>query len=256
MSTLGEIIAQIRGALRTCGDARQHLARAAELIEESVQLLGQALYGSTDAEAEQALALLAHAHQAVADLYRVLDNAENGVRDYLTRLGAADSTDTGTSGQAGTPRPERNSPPPPAPEQIRRLRDELPPDVPPPEKRHPGTPRQKTHGRWVGPDGQVRPIVSGEDEGYAESVKAFRDLGARGIPQRASDVEMKLAAYMRNHGVRSAAVVINNTPCPGPFGCDALVPVLLPQGSTLTVHGSNNFTKTYQGGAQPPWRKR
>jgi nucleic acid/nucleotide deaminase of polymorphic system toxin len=104
---------------------------------------------------------------------------------------------------------------------------------------------------------QARPIVSGEDELYAESVKAFPALGLRrGLPRRASDVEMKLAAYMRNHGIRSATVVINNIPCPGPYGCDELVPVLLPEGCTLTVHGPNNFTKTYQGGATPPWRTR
>lgn len=99
-------------------------------------------------------------------------------------------------------------------------------------------------------------IVSGEDEMYSESVTAFADLGLRRMPVRASDVEMKLAAYMRNHGIRSATLVINNTPCPGPFGCDALVPVLLPEGCTLTVHGANNFTKTYRGGAVPPWRTR
>lgn len=47
---------------------------------------------------------------------------------------------------------------------------------------------------------------------YAEAVKAFPALGLRrGLPKRASDVEMKLAAYMRNHGVPSATVVINNT---------------------------------------------
>ncbi len=91
---------------------------------------------------------------------------------------------------------------------------------------------------------------------YRESETALGDLGFHRRLTRASDVEMKLAAYMRNHGVRSATLLINNTPCPGPLGCDELVPVLLPEGYTLTVHGANGFAKTYRGGATPPWRKR
>lgn len=125
----------------------------------------------------------------------------------------------------------------------------------PPDQRERGAPRPKTHGRWIGPDGQVHPIVSGEDQDYAESVQAFKELGAPGLPVRASDVEMKLAAHMRNHGVTSVTLVINNVPCPGQFGCDGLLPVLLPLGFRLTVHGANNYTKTYQGGAKPPWRR-
>jgi hypothetical protein len=90
---------------------------------------------------------------------------------------------------------------------------------------------------------------------YPESETALAALGFRRKLTRAFDVEMKMAAYMRNHGVRSATLLINNTPCRGPLGCDELVPVLLPEGSTLTVHGADGFTKTYTGGATPPWRK-
>lgn len=90
---------------------------------------------------------------------------------------------------------------------------------------------------------------------YREPETALAVLGFRRKLTRASDVEMKMAAYMRNHGIRSATLLINNTPCRGPLGCDELVPVLLPEGSTLTVHGANGFTKTYAGGATPPWRK-
>jgi nucleic acid/nucleotide deaminase of polymorphic system toxin len=145
----------------------------------------------------------------------------------------------------------------PTQERIEQLRAELPPDIPPMDERRPDEPRRRTHGRWIAPDGQARPVVSGEDEMYAEAVKAFPALVLRrGLPRRASDVEMKLAAYMRNHGISSATVVINNTPCPGPYGCDELVPVLLPEGYTLTAHGPNGFVKTYRGGATPPWRRR
>jgi Double-stranded DNA deaminase toxin A len=128
------------------------------------------------------------------------------------------------------------------------MRDELPPPV------VPGT-GQKTHGRWIGPDGQAHELVSGKGEYYDESEQAFRELDAPGRMLRASDVEMKLAAHMRAKGIPSATLIINNVPCGGMYGCDNLAPVLLPPGATLTVHGSDDFTKTYQGGAKPPWRR-
>ncbi len=46
---------------------------------------------------------------------------------------------------------------------------------------------------------------------------------------------------MRKNGIRSAVVIINNQPCDGPMGCDALVPVVSPPGYTLTVYGQIVF---------------
>jgi hypothetical protein len=255
MSTLGEVIASIRRALDKSAQARQILIHAADLLDEASQHLIYAFAGSDDAEAGQALALLAQARSGVDDTNRALIKAESHAVGYLNRLGA----DVSSSAPAANP----TSVPGQIPavklsrERVEQLRTELPPDILPVDQRAPDEPRRRTHGRWIGPDGEARSIVSGEDELYAESVKAFPALGLRrGLPRRASDVEMKLAAYMRSHGIRSATVVINNTPCPGPFGCDELVPVLLPEGYTLTVYGSNDFTRTYRGGATPPWRTR
>jgi hypothetical protein len=78
-----------------------------------------------------------------------------------------------------------------------------------------------------------------------------------GRAARAADVEMKLAAYMAEHGVQHITVIINHSPCKGPFGCDTLVPILLPPGCTLTVHGvserGQRMVKRYTGGAKPWW---
>jgi hypothetical protein len=135
---------------------------------------------------------------------------------------------------------------------VDQLRQDLPPDVAS-VKRTAGTPRPKTHGRWVGPSGESQAIVSGKDELYHQAIEVFREMKSRHIPQRAADVEMKLAAHMRKNGIRSATVVINNEPCAGPMGCDELVPVILPQGYRLVVHGTNGFVRVYEGGGKSSW---
>jgi len=258
---LGEVIASIRRTLNKSAQARQTLIHAANLLDEASLRLTHALAGSHDPEAGQAPARLAQARSGIDDTYRTLTEAESHALGYLNSLGA-DVTSSASAAATASPTPAPGQVPtaeqaPLSRERVEQLRTELPPDILPVDQRARDEPRRRTHGRWIGPDGQVGSIVSGEDEFYAESVKAFPALGLRrGLPRRASDVEMKLAAYMRNHGIRSATVVINNTPCAGPFGCDELVPVLLPEGCTLTVYGSNNFTRTYQGGATPPWRTR
>jgi hypothetical protein len=244
MSALDDVIAGIHHALDKSAEARHALRRAAQVTDEALDRLGAVLEGSSDPEAAQVTVSLARGSRDIDDVYRTIVAAEAHMRAYLSGIGA-DSVTTADVDSA----PAKN-------DRIQRLRAELPPDVPPPDQRAPGMPRPKTHGRWFTRDGQVRAVVSGEDDLYAESVKAFHDLGLRRMPVRASDVELKLAAYMRNHGIRSATVLINNTPCPGPYGCDALVPVLLPEGCTLTVHGAGNFTKTYRGGTTPPWHQR
>jgi hypothetical protein len=264
VATLGEVIASIRSALDRLAQARQALVRAGTLLDEADQTLAHALAGSRAPEGEQALAFLVVARADINDAHRELIEAESRAQSYLNRLGATSSAGTPAATASPTPAPTVTSGTVPTSEptalsreRIEQLRAELPPDILPPDQRPQDEPRRRTHGRWIGPDGQARPITSGEDELYAESVKAFPALGLRrGLPRRASDVEMKLAAYIRNRGIRSAIVVINNTPCPGPYGCDELVPVLLPEGCTLTVHGPNNFTKTYRGGATPPWSTR
>lgn len=35
--------------------------------------------------------------------------------------------------------------------------------------------------------------------------------------------------------------------------CDALVPVILPEGYILTVYGSNGFVREYKGGETSSW---
>ncbi|MGW6932880.1 DddA-like double-stranded DNA deaminase toxin [Lentzea sp. NPDC054927] len=59
---------------------------------------------------------------------------------------------------------------------------------------------------------------------------------------------------MRRENIRHASVVINYVPCRMKWGCDNLLPVLLPEGFTLTVYGPN-YRKTFTGGKRPPWQR-
>lgn len=136
-------------------------------------------------------------------------------------------------------------------EQVEKLRQQLPAPIGPDDR------GRKTHGRWIGPDGRVNETVSGRDD---DAALALRQLQAKGIPRkplRTSDIEMKLAARMAENGVTHAAIVINNVPCKGILSCDTLVPILLPDGSTLTVHGvepdGTPYVKRFEGGARPWW---
>ncbi len=67
-------------------------------------------------------------------------------------------------------------------------------------------------------------------------------------PASVTHVEMKAATRAVKAGVTHTEVVINNIPCgPRRFSCDALLPILLPEGYTLTVYGPN-YRKSYTGG--------
>ncbi|MGW6929571.1 DddA-like double-stranded DNA deaminase toxin [Lentzea sp. NPDC054927] len=149
-------------------------------------------------------------------------------------------------------RGEPGDPPVIPAERLDVLRRELPPPMKSTDS------GRKTHGRWIGPDGVAQPIVSGVDDDSRAADQRLRQLGIPMRPAKASDVEMKVAARMVRDGMTHATVLINNTPCRGRLGCDTLVPIMLPDGATLTVHGVNEdgtlFRKRYTGGARPWWR--
>lgn len=94
---------------------------------------------------------------------------------------------------------------------------------------------KKTHGRWTTGDqaADAVPIVSG----------------------RKDDMYQVTQAHLASVGMGHYAIAsINNTPCPGPLGCDTLLPAVLPPGATLTVYGTAEdgtpTVDTYTGGPQ------
>ncbi len=51
-----------------------------------------------------------------------------------------------------------------------------------------------------------------------------------------SHVEAHAAAVMRNEGLSEATLWINRAPCSGAAGCAAMLPRMVPEGSTLTIN--------------------
>ncbi|KJK44800.1 hypothetical protein UK23_28240 [Lentzea aerocolonigenes] len=240
MATLGEVAAAVQNALDKSEQARRALALAADLLDEAIQIFADTLAGSQDPETAQVLALLTQAHTGMVDAHRELAAAEAGAREYLSRIRPAEA-----GGQD-------SGPPASTPSRIEQLRAELPPPV----VRGSG---QKTHGRWIAPDGSARSLVSGRDDLSSKVNEALKSQGCPQLPARAADdVELKLAALMRETGetdsrMRHVTLVINNRPCKGDLSCDELLPVILPEGYSLTVHAPN-YRKRFTGGARPWWR--
>jgi hypothetical protein len=243
-----ELVAQVRQALSSLPTAA--LQQAAELLAEGHQTLAQVAIGSSSEELQSAAAGLANPLPAVTSVAELVGRAKGLLEEYVNGLGVSTEPVAAT----GTPRPEaksaeRPAAPPPKPDGQRLTRDQavkLQEDLPPPVVSMSG---QKTHGRWIDEHGEAHEIVSGQDEDAAEAARLLRE---KGIPQRGdvtttADVEQKIAARMVREGRKHVDVVLNNRPCRGVYGCDALLPVILPPGYTLTVHAPN-YQKTFTGG--------
>jgi hypothetical protein len=250
VASIDEVGRQVRGALDRL--PFQGVAGALDNLDAATATVQETVAGSNDSEAAALVDSFQRAANLTRDVQELLHLVQSKMQAYLDRLGGAGSSpSTGQTGDSGTsppsqPRPGKRL----APEDVAELADTLPPPVPKPNPEG-----KKTHGVWVDGDGKRHRVVSGRDE---DATEAWKLLQAQGIPIRApaartSDVEQKLAARMVRERRMSAEVVINNVPCEGPYGCDTLVPIILPSGYTLTVHGPN-YKKTFQGGATPWWR--
>jgi len=98
-------------------------------------------------------------------------------------------------------------------------------------------------------DGKQIPMRSGRDPNAAADLKP----SYRMIATTTDHLEAKLAAWMRREQTKEASLITNNAPCDyEPYGCDAILPRLLPAGSRLTVFvrdddGQVRFWRTYTG---------
>ncbi|MCE7000028.1 hypothetical protein LZG04_35215 [Saccharothrix sp. S26] len=269
MASIGEVAKRVSQACDQASKCRDALGQAQDLAEEAHELLAANLRGAVDLESdtEQTLARFAAVKDGITDLWKILGTGMDRAQAALTALMGentptpvpnapqpAQSPQRPPEEQPSTPPPARPAEPDPPviePEKVEELRRELPPPVV-------GNTGQKTHGRWIGPNGTAEPIVSGRDEHAKAADARLKYMGLPGPSAKTGDVEIKLATRMVEEGIQHATVVINNVPCVGRFGCDTLVPILLPEGATLTVHGTNEkgerFRKRYTGGARPWWR--
>ncbi len=246
MAGVQELAAAVRAALGKLSTAK--LTEAAGLLGEAVQALTQT--GSQQQEIQNAISGLGAAERGIGDVTHVVGRVNGTLTGYLERIGATtppEETDSPTS--VPTQPTATAAPATAAPDGQRLTREQaeaVQAELPPPVTTMTG---QKTHGRWVDENGQAHEIVSGRDEDAEEAAKLLRE---KGIPQRGditttADVEQKIAARMVREGRKHVDVVLNNRPCRGVFGCDTLLPVILPKGYSLTVHAPN-YRKTFTGG--------
>lgn len=223
------------------------LEQAHHTLSEAHEVLAEAVQGANDPEIAQTASLLPDAVKALGAVYQQISRAKQALEDYLTKVGPVDAP-APTAGRPAAQKAAR-SPAQPArrdPIRIEQLRATLPPPVP-----RPNPEGRKTHGRWVDTDGRVQELTSGHDEHSEEAWHLLKQAGL--LPARrpavVDHVEMKLATRMVQRGTRHTELVVNNRPCGGFLGCDALLPVILPEGYSLTVHGPN-YRKTFTGGKQ------
>lgn len=258
MASLGEIGEGLHRVLNKAAEAGAALRTAAELVGDAQGLLQSAAEGSLQEDVETANARFAEAVEGIAELHRHLGAGVDGTQKILHSLQLDGSTPTSVEAARSAPLS-----PPPTPERppqrgAREHVDRLRQDLPPPVEPRSG---QKTHGRWFTDtdalDAPARELISGHDEWWETAEHHLLEMGIPGTPVTAADVEIKIAVHMARNGIRHATVVLNNTPCKGRFGCDTLVPVVLPEGSSLTIHGvtpdGQTMKKTYTGGAAASW---
>ncbi|GAA4536903.1 DddA-like double-stranded DNA deaminase toxin [Amycolatopsis samaneae] len=235
-----ELAAAINAAVEKATAAGEHLQTAMQSAEDASEALAQATQGSTDQELGQAMGLLAQAVQDVADVGQLVAKVSSELSAYMKSVTGDQGEDesggrlSGQSAPSGGKKPEPDDP-------VEKARRELP------ER---GTGRGvKTTGRWFAPGKTTSAVTSGRDAWTDRVNEVVREAGCPYVPLTASaDVELKIAAEMRDTGITDATVVLNNAPCTGLTSCDSLLGVVLPAGSTLTVHGPGGFKKVYKGG--------
>ncbi|GAA4527567.1 DddA-like double-stranded DNA deaminase toxin [Amycolatopsis samaneae] len=253
MADVEELVALVGAALDAMNRAAAALEQARDQAEAVREGWAQAWQGRRVQEAIEAEggaesvrvdadALAAQLRATMADLA--------AYRDSLTGSPTPPATPPGpTTSHTTPPSPVRGAQASEEPEHVRAARAHLPPPV----AKNTG---QKTHGRWTsaGRESEPAPIVSGRKDDYYQDTERY--LASIGMSHYAiaAHVETKLAVHMARTGLDDVTVTINNLPCPGPMGCDTLLPAVLPPGAKLTVYGTTedgaSTVDTYIGKAR------
>lgn len=191
------------------------------------------------------------AETSAANAGATADHLEEGqalaaaIADRLeSALAAAEAARAGTGGTSGggggappsgPPPPTASGPSPerPIPTFVRRLAEQLP-------VRESG---DKTHLlAYTNEDGEPVAYASGRRRDARDGLKP--EFARRFVVK--DHAEGHVAADMRRPGApEHVTVVINNTPCPSPVGCDATIPHIIPKDATMTVYVTDGATTTH-----------
>ncbi|OQO92190.1 hypothetical protein B1813_08045 [Saccharomonospora piscinae] len=238
MSAIEHLAKALGDVLARLGEATQHLETARVTVQESRANLA-VLDGTSDGEAQRALAQHGMVPDQVEQVQGLLDRCAEQVRTYGLSVGAI-------SAPASRTRPRY-----PAAEPDSHARS-VPPRPP-----RPG----KTHGRWIDGDGNAVVLESGRGgEYYAATRTRAVNLGlARGIPHAepaiARHVETQFVSRMIDQDLPHAEIEINRPVCGTTpkdrqwmETCHRQLPRFLPAGWTLTVKdGTSPTGRTYVG---------
>lgn len=161
----------------------------------------------------------------------------SGHRTATTQPGQHSGRTSPPAASPGARSAARDRPDPVLPAQ--KVRDQL-------RRLPPRQPRDKTRGLWTGSDGTDSPLVSGKGDPYHLAADEHAKKLGIGPLMTTSHVEIKFAMFMRERGLTSESIVINNIPCnDGPLSCESVLKDFLPEGSKLTVYGPD-FQHTYE----------
>ncbi|SDU67371.1 DddA-like double-stranded DNA deaminase toxin [Amycolatopsis keratiniphila] len=254
MGLVQELASGVRTALAKMKAAGASLERAGQELEEAREKWSEVAVGVSDPDFTRLPSLSAEVQSSSESVSGLIGQSSDLLEGYLRDLGMpAESTSAGVSGQSAPPGPGSPSGDRDVDEEdddalVERLQRELPPGP------KPGIRGVKTQGQWFAPGKKAEPIASGLDDRTDRVDEILKESGCSMRPvTAAADVELKLAAEMRDSGITEASVVINNVPCTGKTSCDGLLGIVLPEGSKLTVHGTDGFKKTYEGGKTWQW---
>ncbi|MFK0244608.1 DddA-like double-stranded DNA deaminase toxin [Amycolatopsis azurea] len=254
MGLVEELAAGVRTALAKMKAAKASLKLAGQELEDAGGKWSEIAAGVADPDFRRLPGLPAEVQSAAETVSGLIGQSSDLLDGYLRSLGVpAESASAGPSGQSTPSEPATSSGDQDVGGEdddalVERLRRELPPGP------TPGVRGVKTQGQWFAPGKDATTITSGLDDRTGRVDEILRESGCTMRPvTAAADVELKLAAEMRDSGITEASVVINNEPCTGKTSCDGLLGIVLPAGSKLTVHGTNGFKKVYEGGKTWQW---
>lgn len=251
-SPMAEVVAAVRDAIDACKRRRAELVQAIEQCERARDKLHTATDGTRHPAPKEADRFLEGCVSELREAVAALTSAAEKLSAHLARLDGGASTPSGSDSSRA---PMSSVPMASSKIDVQSHLDDMP-KMPPKARRKRGMPQQPTHGRRVDGDGEGRELMSGTDTDSQAVDKLWSQLRRDGeIPSLmiATHVEPKFAMKMRRESLTDERIVINNPdgPCGYglniQYGCDQLLPRLLPPNATLTVCWPDGNEKTYRG---------
>jgi hypothetical protein len=254
LSLVSELIAELRALLEQIHEAQNGIQTARDQVETALGVIREATQDSSNDLVTEGTVQWRLAVEKLDEARAVLAGGDAAMEQYIfgPLLG---------SGGGGTPPGKATGSGPVSGTRSRRPIE----TAARPGRRHasrvPPLVRQLGDRLPEGGKGRQTVIFAvNDDESTAIEFSSGRDAstkeGLKPAYQRLiimDHAEAKLAAAIRSSegGARHVTAVINNEPCPGPAGCDAVLPGLIPSGTTVSLYVKTDegtlFYGEYQG---------